>query len=67
MTIIDTPAAPAPRASHRLTTSKAMVEAIAQEMERDPSVFYLGEAISWKTLVGFGFIFVGVAIVMLFK
>lgn len=43
MTIIDTPAAPAPRASHRLTTSKAMVEAIAQEMERDPSVFYLGE------------------------
>ena len=43
MTIIDTPAAPAPRASHRLTTSKAMVEAIVQEMERDPSVFYLGE------------------------
>jgi acetoin:2,6-dichlorophenolindophenol oxidoreductase subunit beta len=43
MTIIDTPAAPAPQASRRLTTSKAMVEAIAQEMERDPSVFYLGE------------------------
>ena len=43
MTIIDTPAAPTPQASRRLTTSKAMVEAIAQEMERDPSVFYLGE------------------------
>ena len=26
-----------------LTTSKAMVEAIAQEMERDPSVFLMGE------------------------
>jgi acetoin:2,6-dichlorophenolindophenol oxidoreductase subunit beta len=33
----------APQATRRLTTSKAMVEAIAQEMERDPSVFYLGE------------------------
>lgn len=43
MTIIDTPAAPAPQASRRLTTSKAMVEAIAQEMDRDPSVIYLGE------------------------
>ena len=43
MTITDSPAAPAPQASRRLTTSKAMVEAIAQEMERDPSVFYLGE------------------------
>jgi uncharacterized protein (DUF486 family) len=31
------------------------------------SVFYLGEAISWKTLVGFGFILAGVAIVMFFK
>ena len=29
--------------SERLTTSKAMVEAIAQEMERDESVFYMGE------------------------
>ena len=27
----------------RLTAAKAMVEGIAQEMERDPSVFYLGE------------------------
>ncbi|HEX6234132.1 MAG TPA: alpha-ketoacid dehydrogenase subunit beta [Jiangellaceae bacterium] len=27
----------------RLTTAKAMVEGIAQEMERDPSVIYLGE------------------------
>src|SRR5512142_341463 len=32
-----------PQATRRLTTSKAMVEAIAQEMERDPSVFYMGE------------------------
>ena len=30
-------------ASRKLTTSKAMVEGIAQEMERDPSVFVLGE------------------------
>jgi pyruvate dehydrogenase E1 component beta subunit len=29
--------------TRRLSTSKAMVEAIAQEMERDESVFYLGE------------------------
>ncbi|TQM58503.1 alpha-ketoacid dehydrogenase subunit beta [Humibacillus xanthopallidus] len=43
MTITDTPTAPAPQASRRLTTSKAMVEAIAQEMERDPAVVYLGE------------------------
>jgi len=33
----------APHATRRLTTSKAMVEAIAQEMERDPAVFYMGE------------------------
>jgi pyruvate dehydrogenase E1 component beta subunit len=33
----------APHATRRLTTSKAMVEAIAQEMDRDPSVFYVGE------------------------
>ncbi|MGZ4536665.1 MAG: alpha-ketoacid dehydrogenase subunit beta [Nocardioidaceae bacterium] len=33
----------APHATRRLTTSKAMVEAIAEEMERDPSVLYLGE------------------------
>ncbi len=33
----------APQATRRLTTSKAMVEAITQEMERDPSVFYMGE------------------------
>lgn len=38
MTIMETP-----QATRRLTTSKAMVEAIAQEMERDPSVFYMGE------------------------
>ncbi len=29
--------------TRRLTTSKAMVEGIAQEMDRDASVFYLGE------------------------
>jgi pyruvate/2-oxoglutarate/acetoin dehydrogenase E1 component len=29
--------------THRLTTAKAMVDGIAAEMERDPSVFYLGE------------------------
>jgi pyruvate dehydrogenase E1 component beta subunit len=33
----------APQGTRRLTTSKAMVEALAQEMERDPSVFYMGE------------------------
>ena len=37
MTITETPTV------HRLTTSKAMVEAIDLEMARDPSVFYLGE------------------------
>ena len=41
MTITDTPR-PAPAASRRLSTSKAMVEAIAQEMERDPSVVLHG-------------------------
>jgi pyruvate dehydrogenase E1 component beta subunit len=43
MTITESPVVPAPRGSHRLTTAKAMVEGIALEMERDPSVFYLGE------------------------
>ncbi len=33
----------APQSTRRLSTSKAMVEAIAQEMDRDPSVFYMGE------------------------
>ena len=52
MTITDTTATPAPAASRRLTTSKAMVEAIAQEMERDPSVIYLGEDVgAWVVLV----------------
>jgi len=36
MTITEAP-------TRRLSTPKAMVEAIAQEMERDPSVFYMGE------------------------
>ena len=39
MTATDTTAAP----TRRLNTSKAMVEAIAQEMERDETVVYLGE------------------------
>jgi pyruvate dehydrogenase E1 component beta subunit len=43
MTITESPAAPAPQASRRLSTSKAMVEAIAHEMERNPEVVYLGE------------------------
>jgi len=29
--------------THRITTSRAMVEAISQEMDRDPDVLYLGE------------------------
>lgn len=37
MTVTEAPS------SHRLTTSKAMVDAIAAEMERDPGVVYLGE------------------------
>lgn len=43
MTLTDTPATPAPAHGRRLSTAKAMVEAIAQEMDRDPSVVYLGE------------------------
>jgi pyruvate dehydrogenase E1 component beta subunit len=38
MTITETP-----QGTRRLTTSKAMVEAIDQEMARDESVFYMGE------------------------
>ncbi|MBO0892625.1 MAG: alpha-ketoacid dehydrogenase subunit beta, partial [Acidothermales bacterium] len=37
MTVTEAPS------SHRLTTSKAMVDAIAAEMENDPGVVYLGE------------------------
>lgn len=43
MTVTESPAAPPRDATHRLTTAKAMVEAIELEMDRDPSVFYLGE------------------------
>lgn len=43
MTLTDAPAAPAQRETHRLTTAKAMVEAIDLEMARDPDVIYLGE------------------------
>ena len=42
MTLTDTPQT-APSTNRRLNTSKAMVEAIAQEMERDESIVYLGE------------------------
>ena len=38
MTITETP-----QGTRRLTTSKAMVEAIDQELARDESVFYMGE------------------------
>jgi pyruvate/2-oxoglutarate/acetoin dehydrogenase E1 component len=43
MTTTQSPITAAHNASHRLTTSKAMVEAIELEMKRDPSVIYLGE------------------------
>ncbi len=43
MTVTESPVVPAQTSGRRLTTAKAMVEAIAQEMERDESVFYLGE------------------------
>jgi pyruvate dehydrogenase E1 component beta subunit len=41
MTVTDQPAAAS--ATRRLTTAKAISEAIAQEMERDPEVFVMGE------------------------
>lgn len=43
MTTTDTAVHPELRGSHRLTTAKAMVEAIELEMRRDPTVIYLGE------------------------
>jgi pyruvate dehydrogenase E1 component beta subunit len=43
MTTVETSAATETRGSHRLTTAKAMVEAIEFEMQRDPDVVYLGE------------------------
>ncbi len=42
MTLAEAPQAEL-SATHRLSTANAMVEAIDLEMERDPSVFYLGE------------------------
>ena len=42
MTVTDRPLPEGP-ATHTSSTSKAMVEAIAQEMERNPAVVYLGE------------------------
>jgi len=43
MTTTETATGAEVHGSHRLTTAKAMVEAIESEMHRDPSVFYLGE------------------------
>src|SRR5690625_202148 len=43
MTLTDTEQGQPDAAARRLSVSKAMVEAIAQEMERDESVVYLGE------------------------
>ena len=63
-------AVPANRLGHNVYTTaqlKTGQEAITLIVFTLFSVFYLGEAISWKTLVGFGFIFVGVAIVMFLK
>jgi uncharacterized protein (DUF486 family) len=63
-------AVPANRLGHNVYTTaqlKTGQEAITLVVFTLFSVFYLGEAISWKTLVGFGFIFAGVAIVMFFK
>jgi pyruvate dehydrogenase E1 component beta subunit len=45
MTVTESASGPAAPATHRLTTARAMVEGIAQEMERDPSVVVLGEDI----------------------
>ena len=63
-------AVPANRIGHGVYTTaqlKTGQEAITLIVFTLFSVFYLGEAIRWTTLVGFGFIFVGVAIVMFFK
>ncbi|MCL6095342.1 MAG: alpha-ketoacid dehydrogenase subunit beta [Actinobacteria bacterium] len=43
MTVTDTTTNKPSSGVRRLTTARAMVEAIAQEMERDPSVFVMGE------------------------
>lgn len=42
MTVVEQPAGAGPD-THRLTTARAVVEALELEMERDPEVFYLGE------------------------
>ena len=63
-------AVPANRIGHEVYTTaqlKTGQEAITLLVFTLFSVFYLGEAIRWTTLLGFGFIFVGVAIVMIFK
>jgi pyruvate dehydrogenase E1 component beta subunit len=43
MTTVETSTATQTQGTHRLTTAKAMVEAIEFEMQRDPEVVYLGE------------------------
>lgn len=63
-------AVPANRIGHDVYTTaqlKTGQEAITLLVFTLFSVFYLGEAIRWTTLLGFGFIFVGVAIVMFLK
>jgi len=63
-------AVPANRIGHNVYTTaqlKTGQEAITLLVFTLFSVFYLGEAIRWTTLLGFGFIFVGVAIVMFLK
>jgi pyruvate/2-oxoglutarate/acetoin dehydrogenase E1 component len=43
MSLTESPTMPAQPTAHRLTTARAMVEGIAQEMDRDPGVVVLGE------------------------
>ena len=63
-------AVPANRLGHNVYTAaqlKTGQEGITLVVFTLFSIFYLGEAIRWTTLLGFGFILVGVAIVMFFK
>jgi hypothetical protein len=46
MSVTESATAPAEPAVRRLTTARAMVEGIAQEMERDPGVVVLGEDVA---------------------
>ena len=46
MSVTESVTAPAGQAAHRLTTARAIVEGISQEMERDPGIVVLGEDIA---------------------